>query len=206
MPLFKIDDGGLEHRFSGQVCEKIGRAIFVLLLLVIGGLQGRGFAAEPAILQIPRVSRPPKLQDFVTGTAREAETRVSGFRQYEPGDGTPSSQETTAYLSYDDKHLYVVFVCKDDPAKIRARLTRREDIDDDQIVVHLDTLHDRRHAYSFFVNPLGVQTDSLWTEGQGGDRSFDTVWDSEGRLTEDGYIIWMAIPFKIDRKSKGSRA
>jgi len=154
-------------------------------------------AAVETVLRVPRVQRPPRLEDFLAGNAREAEARVTGFRQYEPGDGTPASQETTAYLSYDDRNLYVVFVCKDEPKKTRARLTRREDIDnDDTVVVHLDTFHDHRHAYSFFVNALGVQKDSLWTEGQGGDASFDTVWDSGGRLTNDGFVVWIAIPFK----------
>ncbi len=195
MEFRKLDDAH-KRRSWGRARTEIGRTL-VIFLLVMWGAIGIGRAAEPAILRIPRVSQPPKLQDFLDGTARQAEARVSGFRQYEPGDGTPASQETTAYLSYDDKNLYVVFVCKDDPAKVRARLTRREDTsDDDKVVVHLDTFYDRRHAYSFFVNPLGVQTDALWTEGQGSDNSFDTVWDSDGRLTEDGYVVWMAIPFK----------
>lgn len=174
-----------------------GRAIFIVLLLVTGGLQGMLAAAESPSVRIPRVQRPPRLEDFLAGTPREAEARVSGFRQYEPGDGTPASRETAAYLSYDDKNLYVVFVCSDDPKQVRARLTRREDIaNDDKVVIHLDTFYDRRHAYSFFANPLGVQSDSLWTEGQGSDSSFDTVWDSEGRLTADGFVVLMSIPFR----------
>jgi hypothetical protein len=36
----------------------------------------------------------------------------------------------------------------------------------------------------------------MWIEGQGFDDSFDTVWRSTGRLTDGGYVVWMAIPFK----------
>src|SRR5581483_7474431 len=60
---------------------------------------------------------------------------------------------------------------------------------------------DHRRAYAFLANPLGVQADALWTEGQDFDFSFDTVWDSEGRVTSQGYVVWMAIPFRSLRFS-----
>jgi hypothetical protein len=153
--------------------------------------------AGPPVILVPRVLRPPRLDDFLSENAREAEARITDFRQYEPGDGVPASRDSTAYLSYDEKNLYVIFVCKDEPDKVRAHMARREDIEtDDKVVVNLDTFDDHRHAYSFFANPLGIQKDSFWTEGQGGDDSWDTLWQSEGRLTPVGYVVWMAIPFK----------
>ena len=162
---------------------------------------------QPETLTIPRVTRPPRLEDFLDGTPREAEMMVTGFRQFQPADGAPVSQETWAYLSYDDKHLYVVFVCKDDPTKIRAHLTKREDffvtdstrgssIGDDFVSVNIDTFFDRRRAYVFISNPLGIQRDGIYGVGRGTDVTFDAVWESEGRLTADGYIVRFAIPFK----------
>src|SRR5947209_149776 len=105
--------------------------------------------AQTPVLKIPRVSRPPKLEDFLNGTPPEA-AKVTDFRQREPADGKPVSQETTAYLSYDDKNFYAVFVCREEPGKVRARLAKREDIFFDDVVgVILDTFHDRRRAYMF---------------------------------------------------------
>lgn len=152
--------------------------------------------SSPPSLRIPRVSRAPKIDDFLDG-GTPLGVRVTGFRQNEPGDGILVTQETTAYLSYDDKNLYVAFICKDDPAQVRARMAKREDIDsDDQVGVNIDTFHDRRRFYIFWVNPRGIQLDGTVTEGQNGDISFDTLWHSEGRLTPTGYVVWMAIPFK----------
>lgn len=151
----------------------------------------------PPVLRIPRVKRPPKLEDFLNGTAREDEAVVTSFRQRDPGDGVPVSEPTRAYLSYDDKNLYVIFVCKDEPGKVRARMAKREDtFSDDMVGILLDTFHDHRRAYYFLSNPLGIQSDAILTEGQDDDYSFDTLWHSEGRLTPDGYIVWFAIPFK----------
>jgi hypothetical protein len=46
------------------------------------------------------------------------------------------------------------------------------------------------------ANPLGVQADSLWTEDHDFDISFDTVWNSAGKVTDQGFVVWMAIPFR----------
>jgi hypothetical protein len=149
-------------------------------------------------IRIPRVSRPPRIEEFINSSSPPPEmAHITGFRQREPGDGTPASEETHAYLGYDSENLYVVFVCKDDTSAIRARLAKREDIlNDDAVHISLDTFRDRRRSYLFAANPRGIQLDGISTEGQEDDRSFDTLWHSEGRLTADGYVVWMAIPFR----------
>lgn len=142
------------------------------------------------------------------GDVARAMVQITGLIQREPHDGEPVTQPTEVYLGYDEKNLYAVFVCHDDPAKIRAHETRREDFfGDDQVEIMLDTFHDRRRAYVFVVNPHGVQYDAIWTEAsyeeQGGnfDASFDTLWYSRGKLTAGGYVVWIAIPFRSLRFS-----
>src|SRR5215469_4448214 len=162
----------------------------------------------PPSLTIPRLERGPVLDDFLTmkpaGEIARQMAKVTGFTQRNPHDGEPVTEPTEAYLGYDQKNLYVVFVCFDDPGKVRARMSNREDVhDDDQVEVILDTFHDRRRAYAFQTTPLGVQWDAIWTEAsrdeeaQGHfDTSFDTVWNSRGKVTSRGFVVWIAIPFK----------
>jgi len=164
-------------------------------------------AIAPPELTIPRLTHAPSLEDFLgmkpgSDVALQM-AKVTGFVQRDPHDGAPVSEETAAYLGYDQKNLYVVFVCFDDPRQVRARMSRREDIyDDDNVEVLLDTFHDRRRAYAFQTTPLGVQWDAIWTEASreeangNFDTSFDTVWDSKGKVTSRGYVVWMALPFK----------
>jgi hypothetical protein len=159
-------------------------------------------AAKIPLSKIPRVQRAPKLEDFLENHPREAELTVTDFRQNSPGDGTPATESTTAYLSYDDKNLYAAFVCHDEAGLVRAHMSKREASDqDDGVGVLLDTFRDFHRAYYFFSNPLGVQTDAIYTEGQGYDYSFDTLWDNAGRVTGDGYIVFFSIPFKSLRFS-----
>ncbi len=161
----------------------------------------------PPALTIPRLTHAPALEDFLgmkpTGEAALQMAKVTGFMQRNPHDGEPVTEPTEAFLGYDQKNLYVVFICFDNPRLVRGRMSVREDIgDDDQVEIILDTFHDRRRAYAFQTTPLGVQWDAIYTEASRGetgsnwDTSFDTVWDSRGKLTSRGYVVWMAIPFK----------
>jgi hypothetical protein len=155
---------------------------------------------ERTPLRIPRVSRAPNLSDFLNGTPREAETVVTVFRQWDPHDGEPVSQPTAAYLSYDKQNLYVGWICKDDPSKIRARVAPRKEITtDDRVTINIDTFQDHKHSYWFDVNPYGIQYDGRTTDGVGDDPSWEGLWYSEGRITKDGFVVLESIPFRTLR-------
>ena len=192
-------------------------AAVAVLLLVFAPF----VCAAPPTIQIPRIDAPPTLADFeamrpVAGISNRM-LKVSGFIAREPADGAQPTQDTDVYLAYDDRNLYAVFICWDkEPEKIRARMTRREDIfSDDSAEIMIDTFNDARRGYVFAANPLGIQWDALWTEGSigngqpadfsGFDPSFDTVWNSEGRLTSQGYMLLMTIPFKSLRFPKAEQ-
>jgi hypothetical protein len=171
------------------------RLLFALIL-------AQAAMADVPGVRIPRVVRAPKLEDFLSGTPREAEAVVSDFYQREPGDGAEISQPTTAYLSYDDRNIYVVYVCKDDPNLIRARMVKRDAVyHDDRVTVGFDTYHDHRRAYWFDLNPYNIQGDGIVIDGVEDSSDWDAVWRSEARITADGYVAFLAIPFKMLRFS-----
>jgi hypothetical protein len=89
----------------------------------------------------------------------------------------------------------------------------RDHIDaDDNVTIHLDTFDDQRRSFFFAVNPLGVQQDGVRTEGSnspgqtfGGetDTNPDFVFESKGRITGEGYVVELRIPFKSLRYPGG---
>ena len=177
-----------------------------LAVLMYGFFTVGAPCAEFTPLHIPRVSRAPKLSDFLENSPREAETVLTIFRQYEPHDGSPVSRPTAAYLSYDSKNLYVGWICKDDPAEIRARVAPRKQIStDDYVSIQIDTFDDHKHAYVFNVNPYGIQSDSRFTDGIGADLSWEGLWYSEGRITANGYVVLITIPFRTLRFPRAPR-
>jgi Domain of unknown function (DUF5916) len=129
---------------------------------------------------------------------RGSMARVTGFIEREPSDGAPPTQRTEVYLGYDHQNLYVVWLCFDkDPAHIRAHLSRRENIyDDDYVELVLDPFHDQRRGLVFDTNPLGIQGDALWTEGGNSDNSWDAVWNTAGAINHNGYVVLQSIPFR----------
>jgi hypothetical protein len=163
---------------------------------------GPSLAREISSLAVPRLAIAPKLADFegmapATELARKM-LAIEKFMQREPKDGIACSQHTEAYLGYTDKNFYALFLAFDtEPRLMRARMLRRELIDDDdQVGFFLDTFHDHRHAYMFFANPYGIQQDGLYTENAGWDTSFDTVWRTQAKVTRQGYMVLFEIPFK----------
>jgi hypothetical protein len=141
-----------------------------------------------------------KLDDEVWKTA----VVLRDFYQIQPGDNLVPENRTEVMIGYDARFLYLAFHCYDDPAKVRANIPKRDQIwDDDYVGILFDTFNDQRRAYEFDFNPLGVQADGIWTEGQGEDFSLDLVMESKGMVTNDGYTIEVAIPFKSLRYVAG---
>ena len=115
-----------------------------------------------------------------------------------PGENVTPPARTVGYMTYDQKNLYVAFHAFDpNPKQIRAHLSDRDAaFSDDFVGVVLDTFNDNRRAFEFFVNPLGVQMDLIQDDtNRNEDSSWDAIWNTAGKITDDGYIVEMAIPF-----------
>jgi len=181
--------------------------VCILLLMSLMPRAGRGAPVDgpflgdaPQRVQIPQVDQAPRLRDVLGGDPTASFAKVTGFLQRDPGDGTPASLQTDAYLAYDTENLYVAFVCQADPDQIRARLAPREQItEDDRVAVYLDPFLDRRQAYIFQSSAAGIQRDGFVTEGAGRDYSFDAVWEVQAEQTARGYAVLMTIPFRALR-------
>lgn len=177
----------------------------LLFLILTPFLHAGSPPPSPArVLTIPKIKTPPTLEDFLEmKPSRRMEGRmakVEGFTQRLPSDGAPVSERTEAYVAYDDKNFYCVFVAFDtEPNKIRVHKTPHDIFEgDDKLDLFLDTYDDHRWGYVFTVNALGYQMDGLWTEGLRAqyNNTFDTIWYSRGQMTRQGFVVWMAIPFK----------
>ncbi len=116
--------------------------------------------------------------------------------EWKPEDNAPAPVETTCRVTYDRNALYLGCRARDpNPGAVRANLADRDEpLEDDHVRLLIDTFDDQRRAYEFRVNPLGVQMDALFAGGS--DFSWDGIWDSDGRITENGYVVEASIPFE----------
>jgi hypothetical protein len=117
-----------------------------------------------------------------------------------PGENVPPPVSTEVLLTYDINNLYAAFRCYDpDPTAIRAHLRDRDTLGgDDWIALILDTFNDERRSFDFIVTAQGVQFDQIESQS-GEDPGWDTIWDAASRITEQGYIVEIAIPFSSIR-------
>ena len=168
---------------------------------------------------VPRIEEEAVIDGRFDEPAWSKATRLGGFSEYQPVDSQPASERTEVLIWFSPKALHVGIIAHDSvPGSVRATVADRDNIaNDDWVRVYLDTFNDRRRAFIFGVNPLGVQEDGVQTEGgfnasmmrgMGGgayggnmmsgqvDLSPDYQFDSKGRVTEDGYTVEIRIPFK----------
>ncbi|HEX6589019.1 MAG TPA: DUF5916 domain-containing protein [Longimicrobiales bacterium] len=121
--------------------------------------------------------------------------RISDFREFQPGHMTEPSVRTEALVTHDDENLYVAIIAYDDPTQVRATLTERDAMfADDWAGLLLDTWGDQQWGYLIIANPYGVQGDTRLSNN-GDDDRFDVVFDADGAITDDGYVVEIAVPF-----------
>ncbi len=183
----------------------------------------------PHAIIVPRLEKPPQIDGHLSPREWEGALALELNYQVQPGDNVPPTERTEVFLAYDRDRFYVAFHAYDrEPSAVRAHVSRRDDVyTDDYVTLFLDTYGDRRRAYRFDFNPLGIQADGIYTEGLTAQRNVgqvttttpdviytggtgtasDLTWDgillSKGSLTSDGYVVEVAIPFKTIRFQVG---
>ena len=186
------------------------RAAVVLAVIVIAGQcraedapDSQGREAEPH--RIPRVESGIRTDGILDDPCWEEALVLPLEYEVRPGENVPPPVRTDVLLAYDRTCLFVAFRAYDPaPGLIRARLTDRDRLwDDDWVAINLDTFNDQKRSFLFVCNPLGVQADDIETEG-GDTCPFDAIWDSGGRIDEEGYVVEMSIPFRALRFQRSS--
>ncbi len=156
---------------------------------------------RPAVHEVLRATSKITIDGALDEPAWRDAAEILVAHEWFPGDNVEPPVETRAYLTFDEANLLVGFRARDPrPERIRAHLMDRDQIEtlvqDDYVVVLIDTFNDQRRYFQFRVNPLGVQADALSSEvDRSEDWSWDMIWESRGRITADGYEVEMALPF-----------
>ncbi len=186
---------------------------------------GTRMVAGRAAVAAVRVEASPVIDGRLDEPAWKEAAVLTGFRQYRPSEGVAADEATEVRVWYSPTAIFFGITAQvGNPGSIRATLADRDKIDnDDRVLLFLDTFNDQRRAYVFGVNPYGIQTDGVRSEGGGGggpggggggggggsvnpmgfDRSQDFLFASKGRITESGYEVELRIPFKSLRFSGG---
>ena len=179
----------------------IGAAALLSLLLVPQG----GPASDPPTTRTPpaplsaaavRAAQPPVIDgrgdDAVWSTAQP----ITAFREWQPNEGAESKYPTEARVAFDASYIYFFVRAFDAHPDSIIRLLARRDTwtAADKIGVMIDSYHDRRTGYEFWVNPSGVKMDAAIYDDGNEDDAWDAVWDVATRIDSLGWTAEFRIP------------
>ncbi len=143
---------------------------------------------------------PPAIDGKLDDPVWEKAEWSGDFIQREPYEGAKPTEGTSFKIVYDDKAIFVAIKASDrEPGKIERRVSRRDDIEGDQVDVTIDSYHDLRTGFNFSVNAAGVKSDRILANDSLGDwepdMSWDPIWEVATSSDADGWTAEMRIPF-----------
>ncbi|MDA0327578.1 MAG: DUF5916 domain-containing protein [Gemmatimonadetes bacterium] len=123
---------------------------------------------------------------------------ISDFLQREPVDGATPTERTEVRIAFTADALYFGMTMFDaEPELILGNILQRGGwIDkDDNVRIALDTYNDGRNGYLFEIGALGTQDDALISDEANLDWNWDGLYTTETRITDDGWVLEVEIPF-----------
>lgn len=167
--------------------------------------RGRDAPESRGVVDLQRLTGPVIL-DGLSDEAAWAGIEPLLLTMYEPEFRGSSDRPIEVLVAYDDEAIYVASrFFHVDPTKIRAfSLTRDQWNGDDGFGLLLDTFNDNENAVRFIGLPLGARMD-MSISGDGRQEigastgpnglSWNSYWDLETRITDQGWFGEMRIPF-----------
>ena len=126
------------------------------------------------------------------------------FIMVEPDNGKPEPNErkTEVKVLYDDDAIYIGAILYDnEPHTILKEITERDkDGTSDYFGAFINGFNDGQQSYCFYVGPTNCQSDCIQSQG-GEDYSWDSIWASQTKLTDKGWVVEMKIPYAALRFS-----
>ena len=152
-----------------------------------------------------RTSASIKIDGAIDDEGWKEATRIGNLVEMRPSFNKPEEKQsrTELFLLYDDEAIYIAGMLHETGrAQISTELAGRDNPGaNDFIGIVFDTYQDRINGLGFYVTPLGEQLDVKYSIGDE-DMSWNTVYQSEAMVLDNGWSFEMRIPYSAIRFSK----
>lgn len=193
------------------------RSSAILILLSLGwialpasavgaqmGDDGAPAALDRPRVEVPRVAEAPPVDPALDDPIWEQAARLEDWVQTSPGDNVPPVGSTVALFLHDAEALWIGIRAQDVPGGVRWATHRRNVVHrqaQDYVGIYVDTFNDRRQAFYFVTNPVGLQGDGIYRESFSGYVPWDGIFDTAGEVEPDGsgFRVLFRIPFNTLR-------
>lgn len=179
------------------------KKISLVFLIYLSGIsQLSAQEKNSSALILPKTTSPINLDGTSNEAAWQAIDPLPVSMLYPTYQGE-MTERTEIRIAYDDEYLYAsIRAYYKNPENVRANTYVRDRWgEDDEFTLILDTFYDRENAIMFMVNPTGNRIDFLVfnnaepNQGSYLNRDWNTFWDAEAVVTDEGWFAEMRIPF-----------
>ena len=165
----------------------------------------RGTATVRAI----RLDAPLTLDGVLDEAVYSDVKPITGFIQTLPDEGSPATETTEAWITFDREHVYVSGRLWESapPGEWVANEMRRDAAqirDNDTFGASFDTYYDRRNGNNFYTNPLGARADVQHMNEGSANIDWNPIWDVRTGRFDGGWTVEIQIPFKSLRYRPGT--
>ncbi len=179
--------------------KKTGALLAALLLGAQALVVALGAEPDRKTITIPRLTAPPVIDGQVDEPLWAGAALIDDFAQIRPHDGDAPSERSEVLVAYDANALYIAarFWQAGGREAIAANIMRQGArlAEDDRIAIILDPFDDSRTGYRFEVNLNSVRNDMLY-QGNTFSADWTVIWDAKAVVTDYGWSLEIAIPFK----------
>jgi hypothetical protein len=140
-----------------------------------------------------------EIDGVLNDAAWESAPVAKDFVMFEPENGDPEIPgfETEIKVLYTDNAVYIGALMKDpNPDSILTQITRRDVYNEncDWLGFFINPYNDGHSDFNFWVTAAGTQSDARTTLN-GDDFSLNSVWKSEVKITDQGWVMEAEIPY-----------
>lgn len=182
------------------------RKSFVLMMAIFFAIT---VASQDTIRQLPaiRTNLPVKIDGVTDDEAWKSASKISELVEMRPTFGRLeySTNRSDIFLLYDDDAIYFGGILREATRdSISTQLVGRDQVGvNDFVGIIFDTYQDKINGLGFYVTPLNEQFDVKYSLGNE-DMSWNAVYQTQTKLTDEGWSFEMKIPYSAVRFSKAN--
>jgi hypothetical protein len=173
--------------------------ICLILLLLPGAICAQMVDAGGKRIDVFMVDEAPVLDGVLDDDAWAFATPITDLHQITPDEFADPSEKTTFLVVYTRDALYVAALFHDrEPDKIGAQILMQGDWSwgEDTITVLIDPMGQKRSGYLFDLTPNGIRNQGVFENVTTVNWNWRGIWHGEARITDDGWVAELEIPFK----------
>lgn len=148
---------------------------------------------------IQRTNQAPRIDGDLSDPAWANAAYIDDFLQMEPLEYRTPSERTEAWLMYDEDAIYVGFFVHDSqPDEITANVLQQNGnlTYEDKVILIIDPFDSQRGGYLFQINPNGVRSEAIYTNGTSPSYEWEGLWNGTAQYVEGGWTAEFEIPYK----------